>query len=116
MKTMTTAFMSLLLVMSAAAMAQDYAPTRTYEVQVQSVRLPSGPSGTITVKECDDCDYETYRVTERTVYAVEGKPMRLDDFRKVVDDLRLGGGHAVNVNVRRDLQTDTIVKVFIYTQ
>jgi hypothetical protein len=114
MKTMTTAFMSLLLVMSAAAMAQDYAPTRTYEVLVQSVRLPSGPSGTVTVKECDDCDYETYRVTERTVYAVDGKPMRLKDFREAVEYLGLSSGHVVNV--RRDLQTDTIVKVFIYTQ
>ncbi len=114
MKTMTTAFISLLLVMSAAAIAQDYAPTRTYEVLVQSVRLPSGPSGTITVKECDDCDYETYRVTERTVYSVDGKPMRLIDFRKVIESLGLTNGHVVNV--RRDLQSNTIVKVFVYTQ
>ena len=114
MKTMTTALISLLLVMSASAMAQDYAPTRTYEVLVQSVRLPSGPSGTVTVQECDDGDYETFRVTAQTVYAVNGRPMRLSDFRKVVDDLRLGSGHVVNV--RRDLQTDTIVKVFVYTQ
>ena len=114
MKTMTTALISLLLVMRESAMTQDYEPTRTYEVLVQSVRLPSGPSGTITVKECDDCDYETYRVTAQTVYAVNGKPMRLSDFRKVIDDLRLGSGHVVNV--RRDLQTDKIVKVFIYTQ
>ena len=114
MKTMTTAFISLLLVMSAAAIAQDYAPTRTYEVLVQSVRLPSGPSGTITVKECDDCDYETYRVTERTVYSVDGKTMRLNDFRMVIESLRLSSGHVVNV--RRDLQSNTIVKVFVYTQ
>ncbi len=114
MKTMTTAFISLLLVMSATAMAQDYAPTRTYEVLVQSVRLPSSPSGTITVKECDDCDYETYRVTERTVYSVDGKPVRLDDFRKVIESLELSSGHVVNV--RRSLQSNTIVKVFIYTQ
>lgn len=114
MKTMTTAFISLLLVMSAAAMAQDYAPTRTYEVLVQSVRLPSSPSGTITVKECDDCNYETYRVTARTVYSVDGKPLRLKDFRAIIENLRLGNGHVVNV--RRDLQSNTIVKVFVYTQ
>ena len=68
MKTMTTALLSLLLFTSTAATAQNYAPTRTYEVLVNSVRLPSSPAGTITVKECDDCDFETYRVTERTVY------------------------------------------------
>jgi hypothetical protein len=114
MRIITTALISLLLVTSTAAMAQNYAPTRTYEVLVQSVRLPSGPSGTITVKECDDCDYETYRVTERTVYSVDGKPMRLNDFRKVIESLGISGGHVVNV--RRDLQSNTIVKVFVYTQ
>ena len=114
MKTMTTALLSILLMTSTAVFAQNYAPTRTYEVLVQSVRLPSDPSGTLTVKECDKCDYETYRVTERTVYAVDGKNMRLEDFRNVIEELRLGGDHVVNV--RRDIETNTIAKVFVYTQ
>ena len=114
MKTMTTALLSLLLFTSTAATAQNYAPTRTYEVLVNSVRLPSSPAGTITVKECDDCDFETFRVTERTVYAVDGKSMRLDDFRLAVEALRLDPGNVVNV--RRDIQSNTIAKVFVYTQ
>lgn len=114
MKTFTNALMALLLLASTAAIAQNYPPTRTYEVLVHTVRLPSGPSGTITVKECADCEYETYRVTGRTVYSVDGKNMRLEDFRHVIEELRLDGKHVVNV--QRDLQSDTIVKVFIYTQ
>lgn len=114
MKTFTNALIALLLLASTAAIAQNYAPTRTYEVLAQSVRLPSGPSGTITVKECDDCEYETYRVTERTVYSVDGKNMRLEDFRPVIEALRLDGKHVVNV--RRDIQSNTIAKVFVYTQ
>ena len=114
MKTMTMAIISLLLLMGTSAIAQDYAPTRTYEVLVNSVRLPTGPSGTITVKECDDCDYETYRVTPRTIYAVDGKNMRLDDFRLAIEALRVDP--SIAVNVRRDIQSNTIIKVFVYTQ
>ncbi len=114
MKTMTTALLALLLVTSTAATAQNYAPTRTYEVLVQAVRLPTDSTGTLTVKECEKCDYETYRVTERTVYAVDGKSMRLKDFRDVIDRLRLDGNHVVNV--RRDIQSNTIAKVFVYTK
>ena len=103
-----------MLLTSTIATAQNYAPTRTYEVLAQAVRLPSSPAGTITVKECDDCAYETYRVTERTIYSVDGKKMRLDDFRLVIADLKLDGNQIVNV--RRDIQSNTIAKVFVITQ
>lgn len=109
-----TAIFSLLLMMSAAAFADSYPPTKTYEVLVREVRLPTAENGTITVRECGRCDYETHRVTARTVYAFNGKAMSLEDFREVVENLRLEGEHAVNV--RRDIETDTISKVFIYTQ
>jgi hypothetical protein len=114
MKTMTTALLTLLLLTSAAVMAQNYPPTRTYEVLVQAVRLPGSPNGTITVKECDACDYETYRVTDRTVYSIDGKNLRLHDFRLRIEELRQDGNHVVNV--RRDIQSNTISKVFVYTQ
>jgi len=115
MKTSTAILFSLLLFVSTAAMGENYPPTRTYEALVSTVRLPDSSNGTITVKECDECDYETYRVTERTVYALNGKSMRLDDFRLVVEELRASDGRT-NINVRRDLRTNTISKVFIYTQ
>lgn len=114
MKTIITALTSLLLLMSTAAIAQNYPPTRTYEVLVQSVRLPNDTNGTITVKECKDCDYETFRVTGRTVYAIDGKSMRLDKFRPIVEQLRHEGKFVINV--RRDIQNNTIAKVFIYTK
>lgn len=109
-----TIIFSLLLMMSAAAFAENYPPTKTYEVLVKEVRMPSAENGTITVRECSSCSYETHRVTARTVYAMNGKNMSLGDFRELVGRLRLEGDHAVNV--RLDIQTDTISKVFIYTQ
>ena len=76
--------------------------------------MPSAENGTITVRECRSCNYETHRVTARTVYALNGKNMSLGDFRELIGKLRLEGEHVVNV--RRDIQTDSISKVFIYTQ
>ena len=109
-----TAIFSLLLMMSTAAFAQNYPPTRTYEVLVGEVRLPSVDNGTITVRECAKCNYETHQVTPRTTYALNGKNMSLEDFRELIETLRREGKHVVNV--RRDIQTDTITQVFIYTQ
>lgn len=109
-----TVLFSLLLIMGSAATAEDFPPTRTYEALVSTVRMPDSVTGTITVKECDKCEYETYRVTERTVYALDGRNMRLDDFLLALDQLKLDGDHSINV--RRDLTTNTVSKVFIYTQ
>ena len=114
MKSICTALFALLLAMSGAATATEYPPTRTYEAMLQTVRLPETATGTITVKECERCDYETFRVTAQTVYALNGKNMRLDDFRETIESLGLDGKH--NINVRRDLTSNTISKVFIYTQ
>lgn len=114
MNTIKISIFSLLLIMSTAVFADNYPPTRTYEVLVREVRLPSTDSGTMTVRECDRCNYETHRVTARTTYALNGKYMSLEDFREVIDQLRLEVGHVVNV--RRDIQTGTISQVFIYTQ
>lgn len=114
MDTIKISIFSLLLMMSTAALADNYPPTRTYEVMVREVRMPSAENGTITVRECARCNYETHQVTPRTIYALNGKNMSLEDFRALIDTLRLEGNHVVNV--RRDLDTDTITKVFVYTQ
>jgi len=114
MKTFSAVLCSFSLLVSTTAMAENYPPTKTYEATVQTVRMPDSSTGTITVKECKKCEYETYRVTERTVYALNGKSMRLDEFLLVIEELRQNGNR--NINVRRDLQTNTISKVFVSTQ
>ena len=114
MDTIKISIFSLLLMMSTAVFADNYPPTRTYEVLVREVRLPGAENGTITVRECARCNYETYLVTARTTYALNGKNMSLEDFRGLIEELRLEGDHVVNV--KRDIQTDTITQVFVYTQ
>lgn len=114
MRLVKTALFSLLLVLSCSAIADSYPPTRTYEALASTVRMPDSSNGTLTVKECARCEYETYRVTSRTVYALNGKSMQLEDFLQAIERLKLDGDP--NINVRRDLTTNTISKVFIYTQ
>ena len=114
MKTTRTALFSLLVAISAAAVADDYRPTKTYEATVQKLRMPTTITGTIAVRESDNEDYETYRVTERTVYVLNGKTMRFEDFQLVIQNLKNEGDESVNVV--RDIETNTITKVYLSTE
>lgn len=114
MKIITAAFVSILLMVSSAVTAQDYAPTKTYESTVHKMRLPTAPNGTLAVRQSNNDDFETYRVTDRTLYQLNGKAMQLEDFRIAIEELRAQGDE--NVNVVRDIGTDTIIRVFITTQ
>jgi len=116
MKTIKMFILSTLLMMSTATLADSYSmpPTKTYEAMIKSVRLPSNPNGTLAVRECRDCDYERYRVTPRTRYRIDNKNMRLADFRAMLEKLGLDRDH--NVNVTRDIQSNTITAVYLSTQ
>ena len=113
MKIIKTLLLSLLLVASTSAIADSMPPTKTYEAMVKSVRLPYRPFGTLAVRGCEDCDYETYRVTRRTRYSIDNKSMRLKDFRAALEKLALDQDH--NVNVTRDINSNTITAVFLFT-
>lgn len=113
MKIIKTVLLSLLLVASTSVIADSMPPTKTYEAMIQSVRLPQRPFGTLAVRGCLDCDYETYRVTRRTRYSIDNKTMRLKDFRATLERLALGKEH--NVNVTRDINSNTITAVFLFT-
>ncbi len=113
MKIIKTILLSLLLITSTSAVADSMAPTKTYEAMIKSVRLPYRPFGTLSVRGCEDCDYETYRVTRRTRYSIDNKSMRLKDFRATLANLGLDQDH--NVNVTRDINSNTITAVYLFT-
>lgn len=114
MKTIKTILLSVLLVTCSAAVANSMPPTKTYEAMIKSVRLPELPHGTLSVRECDDCDYQTYRVTPRTRYRIDNRTMQLKDFRATLEKLALDDEH--NVNVTRDIQSNMIISVFLFTK
>ena len=114
MKIIKTILLSFLLVASTSAIANSMPPTKTYEAMIKSVRLPHRPFGTLSVRGCEHCDYETYRVTGNTRYSIDNKSMRLNDFRAALERLELGQEH--NVNVTRDINSNTITAVFLFTK
>lgn len=103
-----------MLVFSSIAFANDAPPTKTFEVSINSLRLPVSPNGTVSLRECDDCDYHAIRVTPNTQYRINGKNLRLTEFRKAVLDLKRRGDRTVNVT--RDDTTNTVDAVFLLVQ
>ena len=107
MKTITLAWM---LIISSLAFAGE----KTYEVSIYSLRLPVSHNGTVALRECDDCDYHTIRVTPNTQYVINDQHLRLDEFRERILDLKRHGN--ITVNVTRDEATETVVNMFVYVQ
>ena len=110
-KTMMLAWM---LVMSSVALANDVPATNTYEVSINSLRLPVSPNGTVSLRECDECDYHAIRVTPDTQYRVDNHRLKLTEFRKAILNLKTLGD--ITVNVTRDEATSTVVSVYVNSQ
>lgn len=108
-KTLT---ITLVFAFSISAFAQGVPITKTFEVSIFSVRIPVSENGTISIRECDDCDYHSLRVTPRTQYLMNGKAMKLDQFRRALTDMRQHGD--TTVNVMRDDASNTVVNVRVY--
>jgi hypothetical protein len=103
-----------MLVISSLAIAESMPPTNTYEVSIYSLRLPVSPHGTVSLRECDDCDYHSIRVTPDTQYVINEQQLQLTQFRNRILDLRLHGD--ITVNVTRDETTETVVSMFVHVQ
>ena len=110
-KTITLAGM---LLISPFALADSMPATTTYEASILTLRLPVSPNGTVTLRECDDCDYQSIRVTPGTQYKINDRHLRLNQFRKRILDLKLRGD--ITVNVTQDEATNTVVSVYVYIQ
>ena len=86
--------------------------TEGYECSLGNVRLPQSDGGTIAYKECDACDYQTNRVAVDAVWELNGKAMRLQDFRKRLADVRDRDDQTITVF--RHLEQNRVTKVSIY--
>jgi biopolymer transport protein ExbD len=109
-----TLIISVVLVFSMTAYAQGVPPSKTFEVSIFSVRMPVSENGTISIRECDECDYHSLRVTPDTRYLLNGEAMKLDRFRQALTQMRQHGD--TTVNVKRDDTTNTVVNVRVYDE
>ncbi len=110
-KTIAIALFSIGLTFSAQALATGLGPvvSQAYEIALGDFRAPGTRNGTVSFKECDDCERKTVRVTAETRYTINGRTVRLEDFRKKV--AQAGGRNNAAVTVLHHLESDTIVQI-----
>lgn len=105
--------LSILFLFAASVGAADYPPTKTFEAQMSSIRMPASLNGTVTLRECDSCPFETVRVTPNTRFEIDGKSYKFEDFLEALKELR--GNGADGLNVTRDETSQTASVIFLYT-
>ncbi len=108
-KVLITAFV---LCLALPAAAQFTTTQLAHEVALNELRLPSHPSGTIGFKTCNDCEYQTKRVSANITYELNGEQVKLAKFREAVSHVRKRSEETVVV--LQHLEDDVITKVSIY--
>ena len=102
---------ALLVALAAPLSAQYEVTVRAHEVRLSELRLPSSESGSLAFKACDECEYVTRRVTPSTRWEINGRSVRLDEFRTVV--ATISDRAESTVTVGHDLTADVISDVSI---
>jgi len=80
--------------------------SQAYEVALSEFRPPATENGSVGFRECADCERKLVRVTPGTRYAINGKTVRLDDFRRAVS--QAGDREDKTVVVLHHLESDTV--------
>ena len=103
-------FISLLCaIFSAAAMGEGRVISQAYEILLNNFQAPISTNSTIVFKECDDCESMHVRVTEATLYSVNGRSVRLEDFRIAI--LQTGDRDSMAVTVLHHLESNTVESI-----
>ena len=88
--------------------AQADIVSQAYEVALSDFRAPANENGTAAFRTCETCDHQVIRVTANTQYKVDGKTVRLEDFRKAIR--RAGDGDVI---VLHHLESNTIKSIAV---
>ena len=102
----------VLLGLSLAASADFTTITEAYEVVLSDLRLPGGENGTLTFKQCSDCEAQTLRVTSKTRYLINDHDFALAEFKAQLKGVR--NRKDQNVSVLHHLESNTIKAVKVW--
>lgn len=116
MKTLKLTITVLILAFSSVAMSQGGPQVTIYEVLLGNFGMAESSSGSVGFKECDECEYQLLRVTDRSTFMIDGQAMRFKDFREAIIRFESEGENEININVGRDDRSGTLATIFIYTQ
>lgn len=86
--------------------------TEAYEVDLIDLRLPGSEYGTLTFRQCADCDAQTLRVTGETQYLINNRAFSLAEFKEQLKRLR--NRKAPNVAVLHHLESNTIKAIKVW--
>jgi hypothetical protein len=98
----------VLLGLSLTATAQFTTITQGYEVDVSDLRLPRNTGGTLSFRECADCELHTVLVNSKTRYVLNDRDLQLVEFKE-----RLVGVKNKTATVMHHLESNTITAVMI---
>ena len=101
----------VLLGLSLAAAADFRTTTEVYEIDLINLRLPGTEGGTLALKECDDCETQTLRVSAGTRYVLNHRDVTLVEFKKAIS--RVTNRDDVIVDVAHHLESDNVTAVMV---
>lgn len=97
---------------SGVAVAGNHIVSQAYEIAVAELRLPGGPTGTVSFRDCNTCVIQTIPVTPDTRYVLNGRYVSLLKFKRAL---------ATIVNKRENIATvihhlksDSIVEIQVF--
>ena len=96
----------VLIGLSLSAAADFTTVTEAYEVKSSDLRLPRNTGGTLTFKQCSECESQTLLVNSRTRYVLDGRDVELIEFQE-----RMAGARDETVTVLHNLESNTITAV-----
>ena len=102
----------VLLGLSLAAVADFRTITEAYEVVLGDLRLPGSENGTLTFRQCSDCEAQTSRVTGKTRYLINDRDFALAEFKEQLKRVR--NRKDQNVAVLHHLESNTIKAIEVW--
>jgi len=100
-----------ILGLSLSAAADFRTITEAYEVDLRDLRLPGSENGTLTFKQCSDCDAQTLRVTGNTRYLINNRDFTLAEFKEQLKRVAARKDHGLAVLHHLESNTIKAVKV-----
>ncbi len=102
----------ILLGLSLSAVADFRTITEAYEVDLSNLRLPGTENGTLTFKQCPDCEAQTLRVTGKTRYLINDRDFALAEFKEQLKRVRNRKDHIVSV--LHHFESNTIKAIHVW--
>jgi hypothetical protein len=100
-------FIALVLIALSFSAAADFTTiTEAYEVNSGDLRLPRNTGGTLTFKQCSECELQTLLVNSATRYIIDGRDVELTEFKE-----RMAGVRNETVTVLHHLESNTITAI-----